>query len=76
VAQRLTMPDVTPRGRTVLHDLTGYLRGTTSELVAAGVAAVDSGLASRSEVRTRWLGLPADDSVTNTPTPTPSEDRP
>lgn len=56
--QRLSMPDVTPNGQAVAVDLTAYLRGTTQELVTAGVQAIDAGLASREEVRTRWLGLP------------------
>lgn len=72
IAQRLSMPDVTPTGTAVSFDLTGYLRGTTSELVNAGAAAVAAGLASRAEVRTRWLGLPADPTVTD-PDPAQSE---
>lgn len=75
IAQRLSMPDVTPNLTSVSFDLTGYLRGTTTELVTAGVAAVAGGLASRAEVRTRWLGLPPDPDVTDQPaTDTPSED--
>ena len=57
--QRLSMPDVTPNGQAVAVDLTAYLRGTVTELVAAGVQAIDAGIADRDEVRTRWLGLPA-----------------
>lgn len=56
--QRLSMPDVTPNGQAVAVDLTGYLRGTTGELVAAGVQALDAGVITRDELRTRWLGLP------------------
>jgi len=58
IYQRLSMPDVTPAGQAVAVDLTAYLRGTTSELVAAGAVAIDKGLATPEEVRTRWLGLP------------------
>lgn len=65
IYQRLSMPDVTPTGTAVAWDLTGYLRGTTSELVTAGNAAVAGGLASRAEVRTQWLGLPANPAVTD-----------
>lgn len=72
VAQRLSMPDVTPAGTAATFDLTAYLRGTTTELVAAGNAAVDGGLVSRAEVRTRWLSLPPAPEITDTPTP--SED--
>lgn len=68
ISQRLSMPDVTPNGTAVSFDLTAYLRGTTTELVNAGNAAVSGGLASRAEVRTRWLGLPSDPNVTDTPT--------
>lgn len=74
IAQRLSMPDVTPRGTAVGFDLTAYLRGTTTELVNAGNAAVAGGLASRAEVRTRWLGLPPDPDVTDRSDDTPSED--
>lgn len=58
IEQRLSMGDVTPSTQGVMFDLTGYVRGTTQELVTAGAAAVAAGLASREEVRTRWLGLP------------------
>lgn len=73
VYQRLSMPDVTPSGTATVIDLTAYLRGTTAELVTTGNAAVAGGLASRAEVRTRWLGLPPNPAVTD-PTTTPSED--
>lgn len=59
--QRLSMPDVTPAGQAVAVDLSAYLRGTTSELVAAGVQALDAGVITRTELRTRWLGLAPDD---------------
>lgn len=72
VAQRLSMPDVTPAGTAVAFDLTAYLRGTTTELVNAGNAAVAGRLVSRAEVRTRWLGLPPAPQITDTTTP--SED--
>jgi hypothetical protein len=68
VAQRLSMPDVTPRGQAVRFDLTAYLRGTTAELVSAGAQAVAAGFATPAEVRTRWLGLPATDQLPDTTT--------
>lgn len=64
IAQRLSMPDVTPRGNAVTFDLTAYLRGTTSELVSAGTAAVAAGFATKAEVRTEWLGLPPNAELT------------
>lgn len=56
--QRLSMPDVTPTGQAVAVDLTSYLRGDTTSIVAAGVQAIDAQIADVDEVRTRWLGLP------------------
>lgn len=58
IYQRLSMGDVTPRGQRVAFDLTSYLRGDTASLVAAGVQAIDAGIADAAEVRTDWLGLP------------------
>lgn len=70
--QRLSMPDVTPNGQAVAVDLTAYLRGTVTELVSAGVQAIEAKIADVDEVRTRWLGLPP--RATTTATPTPKED--
>lgn len=67
IAQRLSMGDVTPAGQRVGFDLTAYLRGTTSELVTSGAAAITAGITDAPEVRTRWLGLPP---RTDLPTPT------
>lgn len=58
IYQRLSLGDVTPNGQRVVVDLTGYLRGSTTELVAAGVQAIGAGIATAAEVRTSWLGLP------------------
>jgi hypothetical protein len=66
IAQRLSMGDVTPSTQRAAFDLTAYLRGTTSELVSAGISAIDARLASREEVRTLWLGLPPNPAITNT----------
>lgn len=63
VAQRLSMPDVTPRGQLVRFDLTAYLRGTVTELVNAGAVAVANRFVTPAEVRTGWLGLPATDQL-------------
>lgn len=73
VAQRLSMPDVTPAGTAAAFDLTAYLRGTTTELVSAGNEAVAGRLVSRAEVRTRWLGLPPAPEITDTPDNTSEE---
>lgn len=58
IAQRLSLDDVTPHGQSVTFDLTAYLRGSTTDLVSAGVAAIGAGIADEDEVRTHWLGLP------------------
>jgi HK97 family phage portal protein len=63
IAQRLSMGDVTPYPQQVTFDLTAYLRGTTTELVSAGAAAVDAGFTDPAEVRTKWLGLPPRDDL-------------
>lgn len=70
IAQRLSMPDVTPRGHGVTFDLTAYLRGTTAELVAAGAQAVEAGFTDAAEVRTQWLGLPPRPAGEQLPVPT------
>ena len=69
IAQRLSMGDVTPAGQVVGFDLTAYLRGTTTELVTAGTAAIAAGITDAAEVRTRWLGLPP---RTDLPKPQPA----
>lgn len=57
--ERLSMPDVTPGGTSVLVDALPYLRGTTSDAITAGREAVDGGLMSAEEVRVDLLGRPA-----------------
>lgn len=73
IAQRLSMGDVTPTGQRVGFDLTGFLRGTTKELLDAGVIAVAHRIATRHEVRTLWLGLPPKPDLTDVdPAPAPT----
>lgn len=69
IVQRLSMGDVTPHDHRVSFNLTSYLRGTTTELVAAGAAAIAAGLTDAPEVRTDWLGLPP---RTDLPAPAPA----
>lgn len=59
VAQRLSMPDVTPRGQRVAPDVWSWLRGDTQAVLTAGQIAIDTGVMDAGEVRTEWLGLPA-----------------
>lgn len=58
IEQRLSMPDVTPRGTRVLFDLAGFVRGDTQTVVQTGAQAVTAGLMTVDEVRTAWLQLP------------------
>lgn len=80
IAQRLSMGDVTPAGQRVAFDLSAYLRGTVTELVNAGAAAITAQVASPAEVRTNWLGLPArtdvPDTIAAAPAPATREDNP
>lgn len=57
--ERLSMPDVTPHGTSVLVDTLPFLRGTTADAINAGALAVSSGLLSEQEVRVDLLGRPA-----------------
>lgn len=57
IRQRLSKPDVTRPGEVVMWDLTSYLRGTTTEIVAAGKVAIEAGITDAGEVRTDWLGM-------------------
>lgn len=59
VEQRLSMPDVTPRGQRVAADLGKYLRGDTKAVLEAGEIAVKIGAMTGPEVRTDWLGMAA-----------------
>lgn len=56
--ERLSMPDMTPHGTTVLVDTLPFLRGTTSDAITAGKEAVEAGLLSAEEVRVDLLGRP------------------
>lgn len=59
ITERLSMPDLTPRGQVVNFDTTKYVRGTTTELVTAAVAATGGKpIMERDEARARFLDLP------------------
>lgn len=58
ITQRLSMPDITPRTQTVLFNTTQYVRGTTTEVVAAAVSATGGPIMNRDEARARFLDLP------------------
>jgi phage portal protein BeeE len=73
IAQRLSMPDVTPRGQRIAPDIFSWLRGDTAAVVEAGATAIAAGVMGAEEVRTEWLGLPARTSTPTDPTDTVSE---
>lgn len=56
VEQRLTMPDVTPRGQVARFDLTGLLRGDTLTALQAAEIGVRIGALQPVEVRREVLG--------------------
>lgn len=58
VEQRLSMPDVTPRGTTVVADLTNFLRGDTLTALQAAQIAVQLRAMTGAEVRTDVLRKP------------------
>jgi hypothetical protein len=60
ITQRLSMPDITPRGQVVKFSTTAYVRGTTAEVIGAAVNATsgDRPLMGRDEARARFLDLP------------------
>lgn len=58
VAQRLSMPDVTPRGQVVGPDVRSFLRGDTTQMLTAAQIAVQIGVMDPTEVRNDWLQLP------------------
>jgi hypothetical protein len=77
VAQRLSMPDVTPRGQLVRMDTTGFIRGTTADAITAAVAASGGPVMTPEESREGLLGLPGTPSqgqLRTTPTPAPAEE--
>lgn len=59
IAQRLSMPDVTPRGQSVGPDVASFLRGDTASVLAAAEVGIRSGVYDPNEIRTDWLGLQA-----------------
>lgn len=60
ITQRLSLPDITPRGQVVRFDTTAYVRGTTAEVIGAAVQATsgEQPLMGRDEARERFLDLP------------------
>lgn len=59
LTQRLSMPDVTPRGQRVELDTSAFLRGTTSDRITAAVEATGGAAVMTSEeAREGLLGLP------------------
>ncbi|MFD4990778.1 phage portal protein [Cellulosimicrobium cellulans] len=58
IVERLSMPDLTPRGQVVSFDTTRYVRGTTAEVINAAGVAVEKKLVTVDEARDRWLDLP------------------
>lgn len=63
IADRLSLPDVTPRGQTVRWDTSDYLRGDAAEAIAAAVQAAGAPVMSIDEARWRLLDMPAQQSI-------------
>jgi hypothetical protein len=76
VAQRLSMPDVTPRGQLVRMDTTGFIRGTTADAITAAVAATGGPVMTPEESREGLLGLPGTPVLGQLRTPTPTTPAP
>jgi hypothetical protein len=73
ITERLSMPDITPRGQVVTFDTTRYLRGTTKEVLdAAAVATGGKPLMSPDEARVRFLDLPPG-APADAPAPAPED---
>ena len=59
IADRLSLPDITPRGQTVTFDTSDYLRGDAGEAIDAAVAAVGGqAVMTVDEARARLLDMP------------------
>ena len=60
ITQRLSLPDITPRGQSVKFSTTAYVRGTTAEVIGAAVNATsgDRPLMGVDEARHRFFDLP------------------
>lgn len=58
IQQRLSMPDVTPRGQTVRLDTSGFVRGDTSTAMNAAKVAIDAGVLTPAEVRADLYSRP------------------
>lgn len=59
VEQRLTMPDVTPRGQLVRFDLSTFVRGDTATAMQAAEVAIRAGVLTAAEVRADLFNRPA-----------------
>lgn len=77
IEQRLSMPDVTPRGWSVRFDRDGFTTGTRSDRLTDAALLVSSGLGAVNEARQLYLGLDpiagGDDLQPATPAPTLQE---
>jgi hypothetical protein len=58
ITQRLSMPDVTPRGQAVRFDTVAFLRGTTADAIKAAVEATGGPVMTPEEGRQGLLALP------------------
>ncbi|WP_380166600.1 phage portal protein [Jannaschia sp. R86511] len=58
ITERLSMPDVTPRGQVVEFDTSGFLAGSRRDRIDDAAAAVGAGLMSVDEARREFLQLP------------------
>jgi hypothetical protein len=72
VTQRLSMPDITPRGQRVRLDTTGFLRGTTADAIKAAVEATGGPVMTSEESRSGLLGLPSSPTSGQLRTPSPA----
>lgn len=69
ITDRLSMPDLTPRGTVVTFDTSALLRGDLGTALEAARLAVELGAMTRDEVRTDVLGRPALPASERTATP-------
>lgn len=71
ITQRLSMPDVTPRGYLVSFDIRNFLRANPTERAAVNVQYITAGVLSRQEVRDQeeYGPMPPDAKPTAAPAP-------
>lgn len=58
ISDRLSLPDVTPRGQLVTFDTSDYLRGDAADAIAAAVEACGGPVMTVDEARARLLDMP------------------